>query len=133
MQEEKRPVGHKEEITDIFTSDGIKKGIFLNGKPLKKGTLLKFDNNGTITAIKVTRVDRKQGRAWGVHVETMVHNTPLSHYGHNIDQTKETIQKYRAPFCEDCEVPISQPANAAGKKKHQDREDSHLEDGTPIS
>lgn len=119
------PVGFKEEITDILTKKGVQSGEY------KKGQLLKFSN--AKIAIKITRIDRKNGRAWGEHVETMVHNTALGHYRHNIDQSDEAIKKYRTPYCEDCEVPINQEANASGKKKAQDREDSHLEDGTPIN
>lgn len=127
MLEEKNLVGFKEEITDILTADGIRSGEF------KKGQLLKFEYEGSVTCIKITRLDRKNGKAWGEHIEPVNNNVALSHYGHNLDATEEAIREYRVPYCTDCEVPVNAEASADGKRKVQEREDGRLEDGTEIT
>jgi len=115
-------VGKKEEITDILTEKGIKSGEF------KKGQLLRF----TQTVIKITKIDKKNGRAWGVHVEPMKYHQAMGHYGHNIDATDEAVKEYGVPFCEDCEVPVNEEATKAGKTKAADRAERTLSDGTVI-
>lgn len=127
MLEEKNLVGFKEEITDILTADGIRSGEF------KKGQLLKFEYEGSVTCIKITRLDRKNGKAWGEHIEPVNNNVALSHYGHNLDATEEAIREYRVPYCTDCEMPVNAEASADGKRKVQEREDGRLEDGTEIT
>lgn len=49
-----------EEITDIFTPEGIKK--------LKKGQILVFNNEGVKTELKITRIAK--GRVWAKEVTT---------------------------------------------------------------
>lgn len=126
MLENKAPIGFKEEITDILTPDGCKSGEY------KKGQLLKFEHEGSVTCIKITRIDRKNGRAWGEHIEPVNNNVALSHYGHNLDATEEAIREYRVPYCTDCEMPVNSEASAEGKRKVQEREERTLEDGTEI-
>ncbi|UOF80581.1 hypothetical protein [Caudoviricetes sp.] len=126
MFEEKNMVGFKEEITDILTAEGVRSGDF------KKGQMLKFEYEGSVTCIKITRIDRKNGRAWGEHIEPINNNVALSHYGHNIDTTEETIKEYRVPYCTDCEMPVNNEASDEGKKKAEEREENTLEDGTII-
>lgn len=127
MFEEKNLVGFKEDISDILTADGIRSGEF------KKGQLLKFEYEGSVTCIKITRLDRKNGKAWGEHIEPVNNNVALSHYGHNLNTTKKTIREYRVPYCTDCEMPVNAEASADGKRKAQEREDNTLEDGTVIN
>ena len=114
--------GKKEEITDILTPEGIKSGEF------KKGQMLKF----TQTNIKITKIDKKNGRAWGVHVEPMKYHTAITHYGHIIDATDDAMKEYGAPFCEDCEIPVDEEATKEGKKKATERSERTLSDGTVI-
>lgn len=122
----KNLIGMKEEITDILDPANIVAGRF------KKGQVLKFDYEGTITTIKITKLDRKNGRAWGQHVELINYKTGFSHYGHLIDATDEAHKQYGAPFCQECEVPVSEPATEDGEKRALDRQDRTLEDGTVI-
>ncbi len=126
MFEEKNMVGFKEEITDILTAEGIRSGEF------KKGQMLKFEYEGSQTCIKITRLDKKNGRAWGEHIEPVNNNIALSHYGHNLDATEEAIRQYRVPYCTDCETPVSLEATPEGKRKVETREENTLEDGTEI-
>lgn len=127
MFEEKNMVGFKEEISDILTAEGIRSGEF------KKGQMLKFEYEGSQTCIKITRIDRKNGRAWGEHIEPVNNNIALSHYGHNLDATEETIREHRVPFCTDCEIPVSTEATIDGKRKVEEREENTLEDGTVVN
>lgn len=122
----KQLIGQKEEITDILTPDGVRSGDF------KRGQVLKFDYEGTITCIKITRLDKKNGRAWGQHVELVNFKQGIGHYGHLIDTTDTAIRRYGVPFCEDCGVPINQEATPAGEAAFQERAEHTLEDGTVI-
>lgn len=112
----------KEEITDLIDPKAY------GDENFKKGLVLKFSQ----ATIRVTRVDRKNKRAWGEHMELVNHNKGFSHYGHNLDSTEETIKEYGVPFCTDCEIPVSEMANNEGHKKAQEREDRTLSDGTII-
>lgn len=113
----------KEEITDLIKDEAYEDLDF------KKGTLLKF----TSATIVVTRVDRKNHRTWGRHTSTVSKNLALSHYKHNVDITEETQKQYGAPYCTDCEIPLSQEATTKGKIKDTDRDERTLEDGTEIN
>lgn len=86
--------GFKEEITDLFNPKAIPQ--------IKVGTVFKFNYEGTITAIKVTR--KSKGRLWGVHVSLQPGKEAMTHYGHNIDVTSNPV------WCSDCEMPVSEEA-----------------------
>lgn len=126
MLEANNMIGKKEEITDILTVEGILSGDF------KKGQMLKFNYEGSLTCIKITKLDKKNGRAWGEHISPIAQNVALSHYGHAIDVTKETMEEFGNAYCQDCEVVVSEQATLAGKTKAQHRADRQLEDGTEI-
>ena len=111
-----------EEITDIITDEAYQ------DKNFKKGILLKFKD----ASLVITKVDRKNKRVWARHTKLIKSNIGLSHYGHNLDATKEVLDKYNVPFCTDCEVPLDLEANQAGKTKYADRKKRTLEDGTEI-
>lgn len=119
-------VGKKEEITDILTPEGCKSGDY------KQGQLLKFNYEGSITCIRITKINRKVGRAWGIHVEPMNYNEAMGHYEHEIDATEDAIREHRVPFCVDCQVPVNQPSTEDGEVKARDRADRTLADGTVI-
>lgn len=120
----KPKVGFKEEISDLFPP-----AAFEDFEYLKKGKVFEYEGG---IVIKVTRVDRKNKRAWGEHIELVNHNKGFSHYGHNLDSTEEAIKQYGVPYCTDCETPVSEMASNEGHKKAQDREDRTLSDGTII-
>lgn len=91
--------GYKEELTDMFKPEAIPK--------IKVGSVLKFEYEGSITCIRITR--RTQTRIWGVHVTLLDYNTMMSHYGHNLDATEEPT------WCDDCECPVTEVSNAFGR------------------
>ena len=51
-----------ENISDIFTQEGIAK--------LSKGQILTFDNEGRRIQLKITRIDRKNGKIWAKRCTT---------------------------------------------------------------
>lgn len=118
--------GEKEEITDLI-ADVAYRPIKDGG--IKPGQLLKFQ----YANIKVTKVDRKNKRVWGVHVKLNESKNVLSHTGHDV-----LVQPGGSPipFCRDCQVPINEPATEDGDKKFLDRRDekerNQLSDGTVI-
>lgn len=113
----KPPIGFKEEITDILTAEGVRSGEY------KKGNVLKF---GGGVSIRITRLDKKNGRAWGEHVVLVTKDVALGHYGHETDKNQDP------PFCLDCRVSVGDPATPEGEEKVKDREENYLEDGTKI-
>ena len=94
-------MGQKEELTDMISENGIKE--------LKVGTVLKFEYEGSITSIKITKKDTKNMRIWGEHVELMPMDVGMSHYGHQIDRSKDV------PFCTDCQLPVTDYATEEGE------------------
>lgn len=112
----------KEEITDIISDEAYDDPNF------KKGLLLKMEKANIV----ITKVDRKNKRTWGRHIQPVNQGIATTHYGHNIDTTEETQQEFGAPYCADCEVSLNEQATVEGKKKAQEREDITLADGTVI-
>lgn len=124
--------GLREEITDMM-ADKAYTAKDSNGKfVFHVGKVLKFSYEGSITSIRVTRIDRKNKRMWGEHVELVDPNIVKSHYGHNVDSSAEALKKYDVPFCTDCQVPVNQDSNEDGEVKAADRKDRTLADGTEI-
>lgn len=117
----------KEEITDLF-SPSVYEEIDSEGKHIfYVGRLLKFNYEGSLTSIKITKIDRKNKRMWGQHVEIIDQKIVRSHYGHSVNVAVDP------PYCTDCEALVTQPSTEDGEKKYKDRLDSHLADGTPIN
>ena len=118
--------GEREEITDII-SDAAYRPIKDGG--IKPGQLLKLQ----YANIKVTKVDRKNKRVWGVHVKLTESKNVLSHTGHDV---KVNDPNNPMPFCNDCQVSVNEPATEDGDKKFLDRRDeqerNQLSDGTII-
>lgn len=115
----------REEITDII--DELKKRYtpeHFAQMGIKRGKVLKFDYEGSPTIMKITKVAK--GRYWAEHIELHSHQAVSSHYDHNVDVTS------KPPYCQDCEVPVTEPSTEDGEKKYQDRKDRYLEDGTLI-
>lgn len=103
----------REEITDLFRPEAIAK--------IKVGTVLKFNYEGTITTIKVTR--KTKDRIWGKHIKPLIPaNEAMSHYGHNIDVTMTPV------WCSDCEVPVRDASTKMGRDKYHRRQ----EDGEDV-
>lgn len=124
MTKKSMPV--KEEITDLFNPSVYDDRNEWGKYVFYKGRVLVFNFEGSTTNIKITRIDRKNKRMWGEHIELHDQNIVRSHYRHNVDATVDP------PFCTDCEVPVSEPATEDGEKKYLDRKDQRLADGTPI-
>lgn len=112
----------REEVTDMITDEAYDDPEF------KRGTLLKFEK----ATIVITRVDRKNHRTWARHATLVQEKTGMSHYSHNLDTTDETQKEFGAPYCQDCEIPITEKANSKGKQVAMERADGRLEDGTEI-
>lgn len=93
--------GYKEELTDMFTPAGI--------AAIKVGKVLRFNYEGSITNIKVTR--KTKDRIWGVHVEMIEYNQAMSHYGHNLDTTVTPV------WCTDCDVAANELSTKEGRAK----------------
>lgn len=128
-------MGKREEITDLFAgSDAFYTDKEKDGKyRMYKGKLLKFSYEGSIVPIVITRIDRKNKRVWGEHVELGEQQTVMSHFRHNVDSTVETMAEHNGvAFCTDCGVPVNQPSTEDGEVKAADRRDRTLADGTPI-
>ncbi len=106
----------REEITDLISSKAYADPNF------KKGLALKFEE----TVIKVTRVDRKNKRCWGEHIELVSKRVFDTHRDHII------AIKGDMPFCTNCNVPVSQPSTEDGDVKALNRKDRMLSDGTEI-
>lgn len=119
-------IGKKEEITDILTPEGVRSGDF------DKGSLLKFRHEDKVVTMKITKIDRKAGRAWAEHVSTMPSEIGLSHYGHLVDNTETTRVEFGAPYCQDCDSPINERSTLEGNAKANKRREETLEDGTII-
>lgn len=49
-------------ISDLFTEEGIQK--------LKKDMLLRFDQEGSITELKITKVNKKSGKVYAKQTKT---------------------------------------------------------------
>lgn len=118
--------GEREEITDLI-SDSAYRPIKDGG--IKPGQLLKFQ----LANIKVTKVDRKNKRVWGVHVRLNESKNVLSHTGHDV-----LVQPGGSPipFCRDCQLPVTEHSTEDGDKKFLDRRDAQerntLSDGTIV-
>lgn len=132
MQEEReKRIERVEEITDIieqlktrYTPKNFKK------LDIKVGKVLTFDYEGTPVPLEITAI--VEGRYWAKHVELHEPNVVSSHYRHNVDSTEETIREYGVPFCQDCEIPVSQEATREGRERYETRKERYLSDGTPI-
>lgn len=96
----------KEEITDLISPKAIQE--------LKVGKVLVFDYEGSRTYIKITRKDTKAMRMWGQRIEMADLNAGMSHYEHELDRDEATFAKYEIPFCNDCQLPVSDPATEEG-------------------
>lgn len=121
----------REEITDLFGPTAYtskKDGKFV----FRKGKVLRFEYEGTLTTIKVTKINRKAKRMWGEHIELTDPATTAGHYGHFVDSSQEAMEQYGKPFCTDCGVTVDKPANEDGDVKAADRRDRTLSDGTVI-
>lgn len=118
-------MAEKEEITDMM-ADKVYTAKEDGDYVFYKGKVLKFDFEGSITSIKITKIDRKNKRMWGEHIELFDNNIVKTHYGHDVDKTS------RLPWCRDCEVPVSEPSTEDGEVKAKEREETHLSDGTKI-
>lgn len=109
-------MANREEISDMISDDLWKLPEF------KKDFILRFDK----ATLKITKINRKAKRVWAEHTELVEQIVANTHYGHNLDATEDV------PYCTDCEVYIDEAATLEGKSKVEDRNDSTLEDGTPI-
>jgi len=116
----------REEITDLFGDVYQEVDPETHKFVFRVGRVLKFNYEGSITTIKVTKIDRKAKRMWGVHIELVDQRIVRMHYGHEVDSDQVP------PMCLDCQVPVTEPATEDGEKKYLDRRDNHFEDGTPI-
>lgn len=116
--------GRKEEITDLLTPKGL--------LAMHVGRVLKFEYEGSVTVIKVTKIDRKNMRIWGQHIELIDQKIVRSHYGHLVDTTEETVREKGAPYCSDCEVIVNEPSTEDGEVKAAYRKEHTLADGTEI-
>lgn len=106
-----------EEITDMFTEEAY--SAKQDGKFLyKKGKLLRFEFEGSITELVITRIDRKNKRMWARHTRTGTSFDDIeSHVDHLIDSSREAIEEFGTAFCQDCEVPIIEPSTQDGEVK----------------
>lgn len=121
--------GEKEEITDLFNlKPEIYTDIDLDTDKFRfhKGKVLRFKYEGSLTTIRITKIDRKNKRMWGQHIELVNPAIAKSHYGHNVDTTQVPM------WCTDCDVPITEHSTEDGDVKAADRKDKTLSDGTII-
>lgn len=116
----------REEITDLFGDVYQEKDTDTGKFVFRVGRVLRFNYEGSLTTIKVTKIDRKSKRMWGEHIELVDQSVTRTHYGHDVDTEQAP------PFCNDCQVPVTEVATEDGMKKYLDRKDRHLSDGTPI-
>lgn len=103
----------KEEITDMISDEAYADPEF------KKGILLKFERAN----IKITKVDRKNKRTWGEHVQLANGVVVNTHDGHDV--TGGGPGDF--PYCNDCQVHINEPSTEDGDKKALDRQDASLD------
>lgn len=115
----------REEITDLL-ADKAYTAKNSDGYVFKKNKVLKFNYEGSITSIRITRIDRKNKRAWGEHIELVDQKIVVSHTGHDVYYGGDI------PFCNDCGVPVTEPAAEDGQFKAAERQDKELSDGTRI-
>lgn len=105
-------MGKKENLSDMFIdrfyTDKNEHDQFVN----QVGTVLTFDYEGSKTHIKITKIDRKNKKCWGEHIQLYDFNSGMTHYGHDID-TSDTSRIY----CRDCNVEIDQSATEEGEVK----------------
>lgn len=106
----------EEDITDVieqmqknYTPEKFKEMNIVEGR------VLKFSMEGSITTLKITRVE--DGKYFAEHIYPVDMDTGFSHYGHIIDTDKATQEKYGAGYCHDCERPINEPATEEGDTK----------------
>lgn len=125
-------MGKKEEITDMMSAKSYYARDDNGEYMFHKGKVLKFKMEDKVTSIKITRIDRKNMRMWGEHIELHSREVVYGHRQHNVDATEETTKQYGSPFCTDCEVPVTEPATMDGDIKATERRDRTLSDGTPI-
>lgn len=94
-------MGKKEEITDLISDRAIKNPLVIH-----KGKVLVFQMEDDTTTIKITKVDRKNCRVWGEHIDLIEMQNVVSHENHNVDMKKR--------FCNDCKSPIGVGATEEG-------------------
>lgn len=97
----------REEITDIIDPFAFEDPKF------KPGLVLKMEK----ATIKLTKVDRKNKRAWGEHIVLVNQAAVAGHYGHLINSTREVLYLYGAPLCTECNVPVGEPTTREGRIK----------------
>lgn len=116
MEDKRERIEGEEDITDVIEQ------MRLNYTPehfeemgIKEGKVLKFIMEGSITTLKITRVE--DGKYFAEHIYPVDMDTGFSHYGHIIDTDKATQEKHGAGYCHDCDRPINQPATEEGDTK----------------
>lgn len=124
-----------EEISDMMTPKSYIDRV--DGQYVfRKGKVLKFNYEGSITSLKITKIDRKNQRMWAVQINLHDQRIVVSHYGHSVDTTGEALEKYGSPWCEDCEIPVTEPSTEDGDRNALDRRDDEernvLSDGTRL-
>lgn len=119
-------VTKREEITDLFGDVYTEKDPETDKFVFRVGRVLRFEYEGSFTTIKVIKIDRKTKRMWGEHIELVNQKIVRRHYGHDVDTEQAP------PFCNDCQVPVTEGSTEDGEVKYQDRKDRYLSDGTPI-
>lgn len=102
-------IGKREEITDLLSEKAI--------RSFKVGHLLVFKVEDDTTCIRITRLDRKNMRAWGLHIEPMEAGAAMSHYGHNVDRRPEKVKERGGIWCLDCQRMVAEPATEEGNVK----------------
>lgn len=107
------PKNKREEITDLIDPAAY------DDLDFKKGFVMRF----TGATIKVTKIDRKNKRAWGEHINLVTQNIVETHDGHDVDHGKGAYDMFGMPFCKDCKVKIDEPSTEDGEKKALDRKD----------
>ena len=90
-----------ENVGDIFTTEGKAK--------LKKGNVLGFIQEGKKVNYKVVSLPGN-GNVWVRKIKLTNPLAMRTHHGHTIDTTNETVREFGAPYCSDCEMPISEEA-----------------------
>lgn len=106
-----------EDITDIIEQ------MKLNYTPekwkemdIKVGKVLKFDYEGSKTTLKIVEIT-DDGKYMAQHIYTTDMDTGFSHYGHIVLTDPATQEKYHAAFCDDCQVPTTEPSTEEGDTK----------------
>lgn len=108
--------GFREEITDLIDPKAYDDKA---NESFKVGAVIKFSQ----ATIKITKIDRKNKRTWGVHTVLVDQKIVGQHHLHEVNRSKEAYKEYGAPYCEDCEVRIDEPSTEDGEKKALDRRD----------